>query len=358
MGAERRTGAIAGNVGAYLVSEFLKPVKLNSHFAYRFLLLAITASGDGSAAGCSVEPPLFQLARHQPLEPARDIWPRLFKALPATTIVLPTENYYYFRLSANGRLFRGSLNFYAERLAQGVIGLNLRELGVAGGLDEYREFSAANGLFLRKIGAFRYELTYGSDTKIFQLNTSSLERPSVTLPAGHQALAKTFDESGLGFVLAFDTLRHHLYWILDEETSPDLNFIRLPDGLFVDPQTGFVFFESASLRLKFLIGVQRKEVRGNTWCDGPFDQLPDAAIMEGLLNLSTYIVAEFPEYRDKIDNYGVLVADRSERVALDAYRMYGDLEAFVDLARRIIAAYPDEAGRIFQLTRPNPWLRP
>jgi hypothetical protein len=287
-----------------------------------------------------------------------DFLPALFEGLPQTITVMPTENYYYFQLIASGQHFRGSLNFYAERLADGVVGLNIEELGPSDGYQQYRELTSKDGLNLLKVGSLRYSLTYAGITKIVQFNPSPLQRPTIVLPQGHQALAKTFDESGLPFILAFDAKRRHLYWVLDEEVSLAADFTELPGNLFVSQRTGFVFFEGLAPRRKVLIGVQRAEVKKNGWCDGPFDQLPDMAISEGLLDLSNYILKEFPQYIGRIDRYGIFLADRSERVALDAYRMYDDVQAFSEFVRRIKASYQHENERVYQLTQSRLWLRP
>ncbi|MCA9730258.1 MAG: hypothetical protein KC729_21415, partial [Candidatus Eisenbacteria bacterium] len=66
------------------------------------------------------------------------------------------------------------------------------------------------------------------------------------------------------------------------------------------------------------------EVSYNTWYDGPFDQLPDAYVKNGQIDMKEYIVAHTGLNPDVMDRYGSLVHIPGTRVPIAPYRMYRD----------------------------------
>ena len=100
------------------------------------------------------------------------------------------------------------------------------------------------------------------------------------LPDGLKLLPKerfvgrSFDESGLRFVLLYDTGTKTFLWLLDEDTFR-LKLTPLTASLGIDPRTFFIFHEEPDLGRRVLAGVSFQNVAANNFFDGPFDQLPD-----------------------------------------------------------------------------------
>lgn len=319
-----------------------------------FILAALTLSEP--AGSCARDPPVLYATHPGSSDPRRGLFPAVFAALPARVTVLPTENYYYFRLMVGRATYRGSLNFYADGLAKGVIGLNIEEAPPGVRIPPYRELSRRDGVRLRKLDDTRYLLSYGGVAKEIRFNDAPLRGSDVDLPAAHEPVGKTVDESGLGFVLVFDRRRRHLYWVLTGESVAAAELTPLAGPFFQSPPTGFIFYRGPTTSHPVLIGVSRDEVRKNSFCDGPFDQLPDMAVAAGRLDLSAYLIAERPSLAGQLDRYGKFLKDPAQRVAVEAYRLYVDLPAFLDLSSRIAASTDDDDERIRRLTESRPWL--
>ena len=130
---------------------------------------------------------------------------------------------------------------------------------------------------------------------------------------------RTFDESGLGFVLLFDDHARRFLWVLDEEQPVPEHWRELAPGLLQGRRTGFVFQQRASR--KELVAVRGQSVDRNDFYDGPFDQLADNYASQSPLRKC--LEKWRPLLRGRIDDLGRFIdAEAPARVAIVPYQTY------------------------------------
>lgn len=289
-------------------------------------------------------------------DPVR-VFDAVFGSLPSRVQVYPTENYFYWSIRIGPRTFRGNLNLSVRARDRGLLPFYFSELADVSSGGQPRRFQIVGGgtlgaaiLTLRRDpqNPLRYSLTRGSRTVTFDLhNLTQKAPPQGVLRPGEVFVERTFDESGLRFLLAFQpssqTRAATFTWILDPGpwdapfTAPTpAEFRELPGapGNFLHVRTGFVFAAEtrslASARRLVLIAVSSDHVARNSWFDGPGDQLADNF---DPVPLKPLLLDAFPELAaDRIDSFGFFTdSSGTERVGLYPYHGYrdeSDLTAF------------------------------
>lgn len=256
--------------------------------------------------------------------------------LPPRAKIYPTENYYYFSFSHDGLVYAGNIRLDASDRDAGFLHFAYFEEYAAWREPDvpiYRKLGAADGVTIRKIGKWLYDVTFGGKSVLFEINDlSGVAPPAKVLGPGEIHIGPIFDESGLQFYLVFNSALKVFHYILNETGTVPEKFDRigLSERISVGRRTSFAFYDDDKLPRKILIGVYEGNTFLNNAYDGPFDQLPDNTLEGNVLRDA--IASIVPDYADKIDRFGSL-PDGSERFAITPYIYYAgfdDLKIFLD----------------------------
>ncbi|MBI3658824.1 MAG: hypothetical protein HY232_20720 [Acidobacteria bacterium] len=276
------------------------------------------------------------------LKDLRAVFRYVFAGLNDHVVVYPTENHYYFQFPSPGGTVCGSLGLYAHDRDQGVLTFGyvekddrLQPKNVAfrgNGCD----LTAKEGVIVKKVHDFLYNVTFEGRTVAFQLNDLGLAPPhKAKLLEDEVFVGPSYDESGLRFFLFFNKTQSHLYWILNEDVYVPERFDAYAKDIVIGRRTQFAFYLDDVNSRKILIGAEATHVINNTWFDGPFDHMPDNYVYTGQIETKKYIEASYPEAKGRIDKYGYFLGRRGARVPVANYRVYYDKAEFrlVDACR-------------------------
>lgn len=268
------------------------------------------------------------LAIDQPAEVASFV----FAALNERVKVYPTENYYYFRFVHGGLTYGGNFRLDIEDRDSGKLHFAYAETAAEwkpDNPDRFLVLDAASGFAVERLQDLVYRVTHRGKSVVFELNDLS----SVTPPAGATSADETFigpifDESGIRFFLFYERKTKSFLYVLDETVRQPETFDPLKrfERILVGRRTGFAFYRDHRLERKILIGVFARNVRLNTYFDGPFDQLPDNFIKGETLRAA--LIDHMPSLKGRISRLGHLRP--GVRFAPDPYMQY---ERLSDLHR-------------------------
>jgi len=266
----------------------------------------------------------------------------VFGSLRDEVTVYPSENYYYFKLSAAGRTINGCITLYPSDRDNGILGFGYvrkiedkarqKDVPIRG---KAYDFTRKDGLYLRKIDDFKYSATYKGKTVVFNLYDKPDAPRKAKLRDDEVFVGPSFDESGLRFFLIFNKTTRHLYWILNEEGFVPENFRSFTDDILIGDRTEFAFYADSVNDRKILVGVEGLNVLQNNWYDGPFDQMPDNYVRAGRVKVREYLEADYGYPPGSIDEFGRYVGDRGSRIPVAPYKIYFSKEdlRFVDSCR-------------------------
>ena len=268
------------------------------------------------------------------------VFAHVFNALPDKVTVYPTENYFYWSFNTNGRAIWGNFRFDAGDRDQGILHLGYFEYDENGKFQDYdgwdKTITAKDGVALKKVSRFVYSVTYKGRTVIFRLNDIGMAPPrKAKLAPGEIYIGPVFDESGVKFFLVFLKSQNHFIYVVNEDGAPPETFRALKDlHTVVGRRTGFAYYLDKPNNRKILIAVNGANARRNNYYDGPFDQLPDNYADK--TNIKKYLELAYPHVKGKINKYGVLKAEKGNRVAISSYRIYTseDQLGFVESCRK------------------------
>src|SRR5262249_11734464 len=133
-----------------------------------------------------------------------------------------------------------------------------------------------------------------------------------------------FDESGIQFLLVYNTRLKIFLYLLDEraKAADELFAYGAASRIVVGKRTGFAYYRDGLRERTILIGVHEDNLRLNTYFDGPFDQLPDNFI-EGE-SLRSAILDASPEFAGRIDRFGRIEGGKF-RYSIKPYAPYLEL---------------------------------
>ncbi len=267
-----------------------------------------------------------------------DVFALVFRALPDEARVYPTENYYYFTFTAEGRYFWGNIRLSPEDRDKGFVHFAYFEHG-NDAWWRYKLLGSEDGVGVQSLGSLRYAITFAGRTVEFQLNDLS-QKPPAKLAPHTVFLGRAQDESGFQLLLLYDDQRNAFYWALDEEQGVNWSFTDLKDGLMLHAPSGFAFFDDTASDSWVLVGVDARNVQLNNYFDGPFDQLPDNFIAE--TRFSEFVQEAYPYTQGKIDRHGRFVSEGGRgRMAITPYFEYQSLDG---LAEHVAACKREAAG--------------
>lgn len=300
--------------------------------------------GGAAAAGGLTTNEVFIRAMPQPLD-VRDslaVLRYVFERLDSVVTVFPSENYYYYRFTHPGGEIAGSLALFTRNRDDGILSFSytLQDTADAGGnaLGGGGPLGVREGVRVTRAGPFAYNVAFAGRTVCFRLHVPNL-RPLAApqLRRDETWVGPSSDESGLRFHLVFNEAAEKLYWVLDEaDPVPE---VLAPAGgrVLVGTRTRFAFYDDREQRRRIMIGAYLRNIEGNTWYDGPFDQMPDNYVYAGRIEVQRFIERAYPEARGLIDRYGSYLENPSLRVPVANYRPYHDvaeLVAMVEACRR------------------------
>lgn len=283
--------------------------------------------------------------------PPRAVFDHLFATLPEHIDVLPSEHYFYFRAPVGGRVLAGNFVFSPTELDRGRFSFYYLEQSRyprprhdrwEGWIDF--EPAGSPAIAIRKLAENLYEIYHRGRAVTVRIVPVPQDPPrNARLLPGEIFVGNTQDESGLGFHLVFSTTCREFLWLLDEDHPVAESFVPLAGGLLMGARSRFGFFDDGGGR-KILLGVAADEEDANTWYDGPFDQLPQAEIDAGRVDLRPFLDQVDQSFAGRVDAGGQFLDSPGYRVAIAPYRLY-DREA--ELIYRI-----QEARRLAGPDRP------
>ena len=249
----------------------------------------------------------------------------VFAKLPSEVRVYPSENYFYWKIETpDGRITRGNLRLAANRRDRGELSFS------AGG--KHRVFSAEDGVLVERLRQPEYAVTIPSQRVTFHLNRLSQDPPEkFSLREGDRFVQRSYDVSGLQFILLYNTRLKDFLWVLDEENGADApgRYVQR-DGILVGKESGFVFWQDRDR--KILVAVRAENVSANNEFDGPFDQLADNDADR--TPLQELLIDRDPDLVGQIDQFGNFKNRQPpSRVALTNYLKYSSVDEAADLLR-------------------------
>ena len=246
--------------------------------------------------------------------------------LPDRVKVYPTENYYYFRFVHNGTPYAGNIRLDPLERDQGKVQFSyypdLSEWRDKIEGDTYVVLDASRGVVVERLERLVYRLSYRDTSVIFALNDLSHVKPATgALGPDERLLGPIFDESGIRFLLVYNSRLKIFHYILDEtvKVADELVASARSDRILIGRRTGFAFYRDHRLDRKVMIGAFESNSRLNNYFDGPFDQLPENFI-DGE-DLRRAIVEADPSVKGQIDRLGHY-ADGEGRYLIHPYMLY------------------------------------
>lgn len=278
----------------------------------------------------------------------------VFRHLPDEVWVYPTENYYYWRLVADGREIRGNFRPASGEREKGILSFAYAEwrefpddIPENAELSRVRKFSAEDGVTVKCVDPLTCDISSEGKTVRFHLhNLPQLPPASFPLPPEEVFVERTWDESGLPFFLCWHKSAKCFFWVLNEEKPVAETFTEPAPGVSLGRRTGFYFWtDKAHGNRKIMSAVRGLSVRRNDYFDGPFDQLADNYAAQ--VPLRKYIAEAFPAIAGEIDLHGYFTSgpDKGNRVALTSYLIYDTAAQAIEFTRKA-AATPIPAAAI------------
>ena len=280
------------------------------------------------------------------LEDVDAVFDTVFAKLADEVTIYPSENYYYWKLNAAGREVWGNIRLPAGARDRGVLSFGYAQFDefptLSPGsrknrLARSKYFTKGDGVIVTKRDRFTYSVTAGDHEVVFKLHQLDQSPPKkFALRAGEEFIQRTFDESGLQFVLIFNTAKKYFNWILNEEDGVPVtdSFKPLADDVLLAKRTGFVFWQDGDR--KVLASIRKYSIRRNDYFDGPFDQLADNYAEE--VEIRKYMELALPGVKGRIDKFGYYTdRERPVRVALSnygSYYTYPEAVSFVSNAKK------------------------
>ncbi len=292
-------------------------------------------------------------ARQQalPVEDARAMLAHIFRQLPDRVTVWPTENYYYFSFSADGRDFGGNFRLHPEERDEGLINFAYFDTGDPSWF-RHLLLGEADGVTVRRLSNLNYEVTVEGRPVVFALNPISQDNPGPPLVlSGESFVGRSFDESGLVFLLVFNPAANGFIWVLDEPQPADTPLAPMSPDLEVHVVSGFVFHRLLGEARRILVGVDVAQVTRNTYFDGPFDQLPD----NWLTSTRFRELAETadPALRGLINDRGEFASGNS-RLAVTPYHQYATLAELWEFVKNCTGSSVESGQQLACLGQSGP----
>ncbi len=254
----------------------------------------------------------------------------VFHSLADRVMVYPTENYYYFSMKDQGSEIWGNFRLDSIDREEGIISFAYYQ--VVPNSEYYynhnnlwhKEYSAKDGVEVKKLDKLTYSVSYRGKTKIFELNNLEQKMPPDKLTPDEEFVSRMQDESGFQFYMVFNRKINWFYYILDErEPLPD---ILHPYGkdIYLGRLSEFAFYSDKEFDRKILFAIAERNVIRNNYYDGPFDQLADNFI--DVDKFEKLVVQAYPFFKGKVKGRGDFVDEngrrKNSRISISPYHPY------------------------------------
>jgi hypothetical protein len=257
----------------------------------------------------------------------------VFDQLPDEVFVVPTENYYYYKFTADGAIYAGNIRLAAQDRDRGVVHFAIFQQATAAlGSSKilYKALDAKVGVTVKQLQPLLYAVTFGEKIVRFRLNdVSDITPPKRIVADGEEYLGAVVDESGIRFFLFYNRRLKLFAYVLDETKGvlDQLEPLEERSRIFIGARTSFAFYQHHHLDRKVLIGVHDGNTYVNNYFDGPADQLPENHIKDD--NLRKAIVDAAPAMKDQLDTFGYLKSGEG-RYLIAPYIQYQSQDELLD----------------------------
>jgi hypothetical protein len=254
-------------------------------------------------------------------EEPRNFLGYLWRRLPSYAVVYPTETYYYYQVKMpDGVTISGNLRLLDA--GSGIIRIGYFDKNKPH--DEESEnwvgaFGAEEGMIVRTISPNVFDATYNDKTIRFSLTDFAPVAPqNLKLLPEEEFVSQIFDESGIRFVLLYNTKTSTFYFVINDAVGINEEIQALEGPFSLGERTGYVYYKDSELNRTQLVAVRNDSIYDNSYFDGPFDQVPPRLpIKEKLEAAYPYVV-----YRGGIDEHGNFNNIPGSRVAISPYFDY------------------------------------
>jgi hypothetical protein len=283
------------------------------------------------------------------------VFAHIFRGLPDKVVVYPTENYFYWSFTANGRVIWGNVRLDAGDRDKGIIHIGYFEYDENGKFQDYdgwgKKLTAKDGVTVKKVARLVYAVTYKDKTVTFQLNDIGMAPPKkAKLRADEVYVGPVFDESGVKFFLLFNKTENHFLYILNDEGPPAETYKDFGKRVVVGRRTGFAYYRDTPNTRKVLVAINGNNAKRNNYYDGPFDQLPDNYVDQ--TNIRKYMELAYPHVKGRINKYGVVKDEKGNRTLVGAYYIYNE-EGELRFVESCIKTHGQTAAKLYSCIAPD-----
>ena len=288
------------------------------------------------------------------LEDTDATFAQVFGSLPDSVKVYPTENYYYFKIFANGGDIWGNIRLDSVDREQGLVSFayfyvnpNRTNLYYGEEPSWHKMYSAKDGVSLTKVDPLTYDMGFRGKTVRFHLNNIEQKLPAdMKLHPGEELAARLCDESGFQFYLLFNRTNNSMYYVLDESVPAPDRLRPFGKGVLVGQLSEFAFYDEPDMNRRILFGVGERNVERNNYYDGPFDQLADNFVDPA--KFQAQLELAYPHFKGKVRGRGDFVDEqgnrRPVRISVSPYITYTDMKDLwsqVAECQRLYGTSPD-----------------
>jgi hypothetical protein len=206
-----------------------------------------------------------------------------------------------------------------------------------------------DGVYIKIKSDSVVKITYKDKSVYFKLPPQKEDKPeNANLLPEEEFIARVQDESGLRFLLLFNSSTKSFYYMLNPEQPMTENVKDMGENLFLGERTKYVYYEDTALHRKILIGVNSYNIMDNNYYDGPFDQFPPYLEIRDKM----YKAYPYTQYMKGLDPNGNFLDFEGSRVAISSYVNYyaDDLSEIKDVVKactKDVDAGKDLAPSIF-----------
>jgi hypothetical protein len=317
-------GAPTGATGPGVVIAF------NESVLARVLAGAPTAPPDAPRDAWHGTP-----APHRPdFENPRSVLRAVLAAAPDPATVYPSEQYYYYMFPLGPRAVSGNIRFAEAARGRVSVGYFDTRHPADSRTAQFRD--GQDGVRIRyDPDASAVDLALDGVERRFRLDRSALRPPSFPLLEGETHVSGVLDESGYALHLIYWKPGRCFYYVLNEDFPRPEPWSRgLSERVEVwwGDRSGFCFLRHPATGRFILVGVHQREVRLNTWYDGPFDQVPPDLPLRPLLeHVYPYILDA-----GGVDEHGTFLRTPGSRVAISPYQEYVSGPAFESWLEQVV----------------------
>ena len=198
------------------------------------------------------------------LDDEMSVFERVFSQLDSEVTVYTGENNYYVQFPAAGRIVGSIISLSVKDRDDGKLGFSFIERNENLGLNRLtrrvgggKTLDKSNGVDVKRLDAFKYEVSFKGKKVIFNLYDPGLVPPAQFQMGDSEVyVGPVVDEAGFEFYLMFHEKRSHLFLILNETIGLTDVFNKIDGGIVMGERSRFAFYDDEKLKRKIFIGAQ------------------------------------------------------------------------------------------------------